>query len=627
VKNRKIANRKSIHAAAKSERLIAMSGDVTIKAAEMDGDKPKGPPTFSIKAYNGGPLNVEAFDHPVVVDLAGLQPRKTMVANLDHKAHQRVGNVTAVANDHKTLDLSGAATAHTPYRDEVVASAADGFTWQASIESTAPAAHTEFLKPGKKATVNAQTVVGPAYIVRKSTLKGFAFVSHGADDNTSVNIAATAASNLEKNMDPKFVEWLEAQGLDPEVIAEDEKLCKTLTAAWQKENPKPKKPVKKQSLEAQFAAQEAEQERCETIEQLGLKAGEAHPHAREAILLATDEAIEGKMDAEKFELELFRLGAGADLTRFNIGSSRNRNVNTKVLEAAICKTGGMPDDKLVRSDKNRHGYDEQTLDAMDRDFPHGIGLNQFIAICAEMQGYRVRHAGRVTVEAQNAAFGLDRNIRASFSTIVAPNIMANVAGKFLRIGWDAVDMTPLRIAAITPVNDFKEISTVSLVADATLKKVGATGEIEHGSLGEVAYGNKADTYARLLAITRQDYRNDDLRALTSAPKKLGRGAGLALNFIFWTEFLNNSSFFASGNNNVNTGVADATIGGLAATEAIFLNQTDPNGDPLLSTPAIVLVPTALKATMAALLDPQSKIVSGATGGQSDLNVFAGRFRL
>ena len=46
--------------------------------------------------------------------------------------------------------------------------------------------------------------------------------------------------------------------------------------------------------------------------------------------------------------------------------------------------------------------------------------------------------------------------------------------------------------------------------------------------------------------------------------------------------------------NVNTAVADMTVGGLAATELIFLSQTDPDGKPLGIQPNILLVPTALK---------------------------------
>jgi hypothetical protein len=87
------------------------------------------------------------------------------------------------------------------------------------------------------------------------------------------------------------------------------------------------------------------------------------------------------------------------------------------------------------------------------------------------------------------------------------------------------------------------------------------------------------------------------------------------------------SFFASGNTNINTGVADMTLGGLEATETIFMNQTDPDGKPMGLLPKIILVPTALKAKSMALCSAQSNnvLITGASATLSSVNVFAGRF--
>jgi phage major head subunit gpT-like protein len=141
----------------------------------------------------------------------------------------------------------------------------------------------------------------------------------------------------------------------------------------------------------------------------------------------------------------------------------------------------------------------------------------------------------------------------------------------------------------------------------------------------------------MLAITRQDIINDDLGALSAAPRRLGRGAATKLNDIFWTEFLGGevAGFWSAthtdvgntGNSNLNSGAADATIAGLTATELLFLNQVDPQGLPLGVMPKIVLVPNALKAAMSALLHPQSMMITGASATVSNVNVFAGRFQL
>ena len=117
-------------------QIIAMTADVEIKAAEAaEGEEAKGPPSFSVVAYTGGPMHINGFDHPIAVDLNGLGFGKSLVANLDHDSTKRVGNVTAKSIENNQLVLSGLASAATPYRDEVVASAASGFVWQASIEA------------------------------------------------------------------------------------------------------------------------------------------------------------------------------------------------------------------------------------------------------------------------------------------------------------------------------------------------------------------------------------------------------------------------------------------------------------------------------------------------------------
>ena len=122
------------------------------------------------------------------------------------------------------------------------------------------------------------------------------------------------------------------------------------------------------------------------------------------------------------------------------------------------------------------------------------------------------------------------------------------------------------------------------------------GELKHGTLGEESYTNKADTYGLMLSIDRRDIINDDLGAITTVPRKLGRGSGLKINDIFWATFLNNAAFFAAGNNNYLTGADTVlSIDGLTKAEVAFMDQVDADGKPIGIMPAILLVPTALSA--------------------------------
>jgi len=115
------------------------------------------------------------------------------------------------------------------------------------------------------------------------------------------------------------------------------------------------------------------------------------------------------------------------------------------------------------------------------------------------------------------------------------------------------------------------------------------------NVGDESYTNKADTYG-LLSVDRRDIINDDLGAITTVPRKLGRGSGLKINDVFWTVFLDNGGFFKTANKNYLVGADTAlSIDGLTKAEVKFLEQTDADGKPIGIMPAVVLVPTALSA--------------------------------
>jgi len=601
----------------KGTPVIAMSANVSIEAAVAEGEK-KSPARFTAEFYTGGALNIDGWDLPVVVDLAGLENGKVLVANLDHDRTKRVGNF-AVANDGKSLVANGTASAATPARDEVINSAADGYQWQASLEVQPKAGGVETVKAGKEVAVNGQSFTGPLYITRQGVLKGFAFVSHGADDNTSASIAAIAAAQKGKHMDKDFEKWVEAMGFDPADLTE--KQAESLKANYEGE--KPAKPApQKGSVGDVIAKRKAEEDRKQEIAAMADAACEKYPYCIDAIGALAEQAVEGGWKPERFRMELLEATIPTASGPFiHTPKGPDNKVIGKVIEAAICKSGGLKD-----VDKQ---FDDQTLQWAHDRFKNGIGLKELIHVAAQANGYRGASNFNIDREVQAAAFGMGpRGIAASgFSTFSLPNTLANTANKFLREGWNAIDQTPLRIAAIRSVSDFKQITTVSLTGGFQFEKLSPSGEIPHATPGELTYTNQADTYGIMFAVTRKDYINDDLGAMTSVPRKIGRGGMLKLNDIFWTEFLNNSTFFTSGRSNVNEGVADMTIGGLDATETIFNNQTDADGKPLGAMAQILLVPTALKNKALALMDPQGKVTSGATGGLIDSNVFAGRFRV
>lgn len=137
-----------------------------------------------VRAYSGAKMYVQGYDLPIVLDLQGMTYGNSLVANLDHDQTKRVGNVIAHDTSNGSLMLTTDLNAATPHADEVERSIAKGFKWQASIEAV-PTKATR-LTADDVIQVNGRHIGGPAYHITQSTLRGFAFVSHGADDNTEV---------------------------------------------------------------------------------------------------------------------------------------------------------------------------------------------------------------------------------------------------------------------------------------------------------------------------------------------------------------------------------------------------------------------------------------------------------
>lgn len=596
--------------------ILKATGEVTIKAAE-DGDEKK-LPTFEFLGYTGEPMMLAGFYHPVIVDLAGATATDPIAALMNHDEERILGQGTAVisAND---IRATGTVMSDDDNADKVLKLSKNGFKWQASIGANI--VRREFLAEGKTATVNGRQVTGPLLIARESLVHEISFVRRGADSNTSAAVAASL--NTGKVTAMNFEGWLQANGWDPASLSDTQKTL--LQGSYNEEigNKKSKTPNRVEDI---LATAEAESNRQTRIADITAEFMANTPQ-RDSEFIAkiralSEVAIDAKWSPDKYDTELLR----ASRPTHNVFKPRHSDsrVNNKVIEAALCQAGRLSGHEKM--------YDDQTLQAAHDQFRGRIGLVQFFNLCAAANGYHDHSQSRtITLEAHRAAFGYNgpNRINASgFSTLSISTVLSNVANKFLMEGWNAVDMTPLRLASIRPVSDLKTVTTVSLTGDLQFEKLGPGGEIKHGTLGERTYTNKAETYAKMLAITEDDIINDDLGALTAVPRKLGRGAGLKLNDLFWTVWnaLESNGVFSVGNVNVNTGVADMTTGGLAATETIFMNQTDPGGKPLGIMPKIIVVPTALKPAAMTLRNSE-RLITGSTTTQGDGNIWRDRFRV
>ncbi len=263
----------------------------------------------------------------------------------------------------------------------------------------------------------------------------------------------------------------------------------------------------------------------------------------------------------------------------------SNTVSGQLLEAACLMTA-----KLEGIEKH---FEEPTLEAAQRRFRGGIGLQELLLEAAWANGY----TGRNFRDSRGVLrFAFKPELEAGFSTVDIGGILSNVANKFLLEGFFSVERTWRNICAVRNVSDFKTVTSYRLIGKDQYEQVAPGGELKHGALGNETYTNKADTYGLMLSVDRRDIINDDLGAITTVPRKLGRGSGLKINDVFWAGFLDNAAFFTTAGKNYLTGT-DTVLGidGLTKAEAAFMDLCDSDGKPIGIMPAICLVPTALSA--------------------------------
>lgn len=609
----------------KAIRLSAGAGlewaDLEVEAA--DGE-PK-TPTFKMTAYTGGVMQTAAFYQPVVIDLGGVStPNKEIPIFRDHDRNKIVGHGTPVVGA-KDITAEGVVSAENEHSRDVVASSRKGFPWQASIGLSVH--EWDHVKKGEKTTVNGKSVAGPVVVVRKGVLNEISFVPLGADGKTKSKVSATRKDDA---VEKDFLKWLEARSIEKDEYEElPEGVQKTLKASFDAEVAAAEEDLEaddrrndrgmSDEFDSIIKARKDERGRVQKITRLVAEAVEEHPMRVDEIERLGKQAIKAKASPQEFELELLRSlrPIGPSNVRAAIDDG---GLNAETIEAAVCL-------QLRIGEPDKH-FSDKTLSAAHQHFRHGIGLKEMLLIAARQNGYRGHAAGDVR-HLLECAFP-PRQMQASFSTYSVSGILGNVMNKMLVDHFNHVENVWRDVSAFRTVSDFKQITSYSLTGDLEYQKIGPSGEIKHGTLGETSYSNKADTFARMLAITRQDIINDDLGALEQVPRKLGRGAGLKINEVFWTAFLDNASFFSSGNNNVSTGMGSAlgSSDGAAinAAEVVFKKQTDPDGKPVGAMARIILVPPTLHNTAARWMGGQL-IVSGADSTLPNENVYRGRYRV
>ncbi len=553
-----------------------MSDLMLIEAA--NGAKPR----VSGTAYSGGKMNLPGWKHPVVVDLAGMEIPDTvpLLTNHENKTDARVGMVSASVKNN-ALEISGEIVSDGKDAADIVAQSKAGADWQLSIG--AEVKECELVKSSR--AVNGQSVEGPFYHIKKSTLREVSVVAVGADAHTTMKV--TAKFNLSRTIEGDRM----SKEIEKTVAAAQ--VTEPVVAAVVAENKSEVVASAAPGFDASAVANEAIQAERTRVKSIKDICNGEFPDVEASAIsdgLTLDETREKVLAAYR---------AKKPSTSVNVIVKSNREVNQKTLEAAFCLRAGVLEDTVVKD------YGEQTVEmaAPDRD----ISIRELMGECMRIEGMSV---GR--------SFD-NENIVAAFSTVSLPGILSNVANKKLQQSYDAQPVIATKLCSTGDLNDFKESERLRLTDVGDLLPVAADGEIKDGGLVEESAKNQLETYGKKFCLTRKMIINDDLGAFMKVPTAMGNRAARLIDQLFFTRLLKNptqgdgSALFHANHKNLLTGATSAlSADSLQSGIQKFLDQTDADGQPISIEASYLLVPTVLKFKAIELTRGAAFIAAGDT---------------
>lgn len=210
---------------------------------------------------------------------------------------------------------------------------------------------------------------------------------------------------------------------------------------------------------------------------------------------------------------------------------------------------GVSEGLLTRFDSKKFAPTE-----LGKDF-RNMSLVEVAAEALSIRGEKVR--GMSKQEIVKRAFN---------STSDFPLILADVAGKSLRRGYDEAPASYGPIVREIDLPDFKSVKRNQL-GDYPLPELKLEGgEIKRGKISEAKESYSLATYAKGFAITREAIINDDLNAFSEVPMKAGQACRHLISDKVWDVFNANAAMgdgialFHASHSNLSTGVATILAG-------------------------------------------------------------------
>lgn len=466
-----------------------------------------------------------------------------------------------------------------------------------------------WIADGTTSTIQGRTFTGPLLVTTKWKLRSLGLVIYGADENAKARAEETKPNKEIIKMDPKLRSFLERSGLkkdatETEAYAFLEGLETQRSAPAQKTEAKPE-PVKVDEAEIARKAVEADRMRCSEI--IGMC--ERHEYPKE--------------DMEK----LIKDGADVETAR-------------KAVLDHIEKTktdAGTPHPVTIQKDE-KDKFRSAAEDALIMRSAMNITIDKPAPGASDLAGYSMVELARHMLRVSNLSDSgrpLEMVGRA-MTTSDFPYILANVANKSLKAGWDTTPTTWQTWCGTGSVNNFLTHTLVNVSEFTDLDEIPEASEYKYGKRTEAKEEYKVVTYGKMAAISRQAVINDDLNAITSSFMGMGEAAARKINELPYAVLVANAVMgdgvalfdVSTHKNYVTSGAAPGTAT-IAAMILAMGTQKDLQGLRSLNiSPEYIIMPKALEGAaeiffQSTAFSDHSTVATDSSFASTRINPYAG----
>ncbi|PCJ12482.1 MAG: peptidase S14 [Gammaproteobacteria bacterium] len=287
------------------------------------------------------------------------------------------------------------------------------------------------------------------------------------------------------------------------------------------------------------------------------------------------------------------------------------------------------------------GKNTRVTSVQDRSEKFAIGYTNAILARAgikkddtrnEFRSTSLLEAAKICLHAQGRSIvGMDKMemVGLAFTTSSDfTNILENIASKSMLKGWESSEETYMKWTSKGTLTDFKPTSLVGMNSFSNLLKIPDGGEYKHGTIGDRGVTAQLATYGRKFSLSRHAIINDDLRAFTNIPKKMGRAAPRLIGNLVYAllnsneDMADGSALFSNAHKNLITAGTSINTAALDAMRVLMAKQTDPDEleQALNIRPAFLLAPTAKEGTAKVAVKSETEIADGQNNSKKPNSV-------